>query len=253
MRISVVIPALNEAENLPRLIAAIPSIPGCELKVIVADNGSTDGTARIAEKAGAVVVTEPRRGYGWACDAGVRAALESEWTPKSPDFGQNREILDSTLQAQSESGVVVFLDGDYSSDPAEMPVLIKPILDNRADMVLGSRLLSGAKHAMLPHQTFGNWLTAFLMRRLYGLAVTDLAPYRAVKTELLRALDLREMTFGYPTEMLAKAARRKARILEAPVSFLPRLAGRSKVSGTLKGTVLAAWFILSTTIRYARG
>ena len=126
-------------------------------------------------------------------------------------------------------------------------------MENKAELILGSRLLSGAKHAMLPHQTFGNRLTAFLMRRLYGLAVTDIAPYRAVSTELLSALDLREMTFGYPTEMLVKAERRGARIAEVPVSFLPRLAGRSKVSGTLKGTVLSAYFILSTTIRYARG
>ena len=227
MKVSVVIPALNEAETLPRLLAAIPRIEGCEMETIVVDNGSTDETGRVAEKAGAEVVTESRRGYGWACQAGVRAAIESE--------------------------VIVFLDGDYSFDPKEMLVLVQPIMEGRADLVLGSRLLSGKAHAMLPHQAFGNRLTAFLMRRLYGLSVTDIAPYRAVKTELLNALDLREMTFGYPTEMLVKAARRKARILEAPVSFLPRYAGRSKISGTLRGTLLAAWFILSTTFRYARG
>ena len=226
MNIAIVIPALNEAESLPRLIAAIPNMAGCEMQVIVVNNGSTDETVAVAKKVGATVVTESRRGYGWACNAGVQAAASSD--------------------------AIVFLDGDFSSDPAELPVLIQPLLEKRADMVLGSRLLSGAKQAMLPHQHFGNWLTALLMRRLYRLTVTDLAPYRAVRTDLLNALDLREMTYGYPTEMLAKAARRHARILEVPVSCLPRLAGLSKVSGTVRGTVLSAYFILSTALRYAR-
>ncbi len=226
MNLAVVIPALNEAECLPRLIAAIPTLAGCELRVIVVDNGSTDETAPVAKKVGAAVVTESRRGYGWACNAGVQAAASSD--------------------------AIVFLDGDFSSDPAEMPVLLQPLLENRADMVLGSRLLSGAKQAMLPHQHFGNWLTALLMRRLYGLTVTDLAPYRAVRTDLLNALDLCEMTYGYPTEMIVKAAQQRARIVEVPVSFLPRLAGRSKVSGTVRGAVLSAYLILSTALRYAR-
>lgn len=226
MNLAVVIPALNEAECLPRLIAAIPTLAGCELRVIVVDNGSTDETAPVAKKVGAAVVTESRRGYGWACNAGVQAAASSD--------------------------AIVFLDGDFSSDPAEMPVLLQPLLENRADMVLGSRLLSGAKQAMRPHQHFGNWLTALLMRRLYGLTVTDLAPYRAVRTDLLNALDLCEMTYGYPTEMIVKAAQQRARIVEVPVSFLPRLAGRSKVSGTVRGAVLSAYLILSTALRYAR-
>lgn len=227
MNVAVVIPALNEAETLPRLIGDIPQVDNCTLNVIVVDNGSTDETARAAKAAGAEVVSEARRGYGWACHAGVRAAAGSD--------------------------AVAFLDGDYSSDPKELPTLLNPILTNQADMVLGSRLLNGQKHAMLPHQTFGNWLTARLMRRLYDLQVTDIAPYRAVRTGLLSAIELREMTFGYPTEMLVKAARRKARLREVPVSFLPRYAGRSKISGTVRGTVLAAWFILSTTLRYAGG
>ena len=225
MNIAIITPALNEAENLPRLIQAIPSIAGCTLESIIVDNGSTDDTAGMARQLGATLVTEPRRGYGWACHAGVRAATQSE--------------------------AIVFLDGDFSSDPGELPRLIQPLLDNRADLVLGSRLLSGNAHAMLPHQAFGNVLTAFLMRRLYGQQITDLSPYRAVRTPLLLSLDMREMTFGYPTEMLVKAAKRNARLLEVPVSFLPRLAGKSKVSGTLKGTILAAYFILTTTFRYA--
>jgi len=229
VNLAIVIPALNEAENLPRLIAAIPRLPGDTLDVIVVDNGSTDDTAGAARAAGARVVAEPRRGYGFACAAGVRAA-----------------------QAQGAEAIV-FLDGDVSSDPAEMPRLLEPLRANSADMVLGSRLLGSDGGAMLPHQNFGNLLTAWLMRRLYGLRVTDLAPYRAVRAELLAALDMREMTFGWPTEMMVKAARHGARIVEVPVSFHPRLAGKSKVSGTLRGSVLAAYFILRTTFRYAWG
>jgi glycosyltransferase involved in cell wall biosynthesis len=225
MRIAVIIPALNEAECLPRLIAAIPRPPGDRVDVIVVDNGSTDDTAMVAQAAGARVISEPRRGYGFACTAGVAAIGAAD--------------------------AVVFLDGDYSSDPAEMPMLIDPVRAGRADMVLGSRLLGDQRAAMLPHQRFGNWLTAIIMRRLYGLRVTDLSPYRAIRADLLAALNMREMTYGYPTEMIVKAARRRVRIVEVPVSHYPRLAGKSKVSGTLRGSVLAAYFILRTTLKYA--
>jgi glycosyltransferase involved in cell wall biosynthesis len=227
VNIAVIIPALNEADTLPHLISDIPQFENCTLNIIVVDNGSTDNTAQAATAAGARVVAEPRRGYGWACHAGVVAA------------------------APYHDGVV-FLDGDYSSDPKELPRLVNPLINNEADMVLGSRLTTGTTHAMLPHQAFGNWLTAILMRRMYNLRVTDIAPYRAVRLSLLNTLDLHEMTFGYPTEMLVKAARRGARLCEVPVSFLPRYAGKSKISGTVRGTILAAWFILSTTLRYAR-
>ncbi|MBI3761959.1 MAG: glycosyltransferase family 2 protein [Chloroflexi bacterium] len=225
MNLAVVIPALNEAECLPRLIAAIPRLPGDEVDVIVVDNGSTDTTAETARKSGARVVTEPRRGYGFACAAGFGAIDGAE--------------------------VVVFLDGDYSFDPAEMPGLLAPLREGRADMVLGSRLLREKRASMLPHQHFGNWLTAQIMRQLYGLRLTDLGPYRAVRADLLASLDMREMTFGWPTEMIVKAARRRARIVEMPVSHHPRLAGKSKVSGTLRGSLLASYFILRTTFRYA--
>jgi hypothetical protein len=225
MNVTVVIPALNEAETLPRLINAIPLVEGCGLQVVVIDNGSTDNTADVARRLGATVVTEPRRGYGWACQAGV--------------------------QATAGADAIVFLDGDYSFDPVEMPSLLQPLLEDRADLVLGSRLLSGSGQAMLPHQRFGNVLTALLMRWLYHQPITDLSPYRAIHTKLLMALDMREKTFGYPTEMLVKAIRHKARLLEIPVNYLPRLAGKSKVSGTLKGTILATYLILATTFRYA--
>lgn len=224
MRIAIIIPALNEAECLPRLIAAIPCTPGDRVDVIVVDNGSNDGTALVARSAGARVVSEPRYGYGFACAAGV-----------------------ATIGAVD---TVVFLDGDYSSDPAEMPALLTPLRSDRADLVLGSRLLGDQPTMMLPHQRFGNWLCAGIMRRLYGLRITDLSPYRAIRADLLAVLNMREMTYGYPTEMIVKAARRGARIVEAPVSHYPRLAGRSKVSGTLRGSALAAYFILRTTFKH---
>lgn len=225
MYTAVIIPALNEAECLPRLIAAIPHLPGDQIDVIVVDNGSTDATASVARDAGAQVASEPRRGYGFACSAGVAATGAVD--------------------------TFVFLDGDYSSDPAEMPALLEPLRADRADLVLGSRLRGGRQAAMLPHQRFGNWLTAVIMRRLYGLRITDLSPYRAIRADVLAALNMREMTYGYPTEMIVKAARSRARIVEVPVSHHPRLAGRSKVSGTLRGSVLAAYFILRTTFKYA--
>ena len=225
MKITVVIPALNEVGCIGDLVQETLSQSVDE--IIVVDNGSTDGTAGAAQQANAQVVCEPRRGYGYACAAGVVAATDAD--------------------------VIVFLDGDYSSLPSEMLLLLAPLIENRADLVLGSRTLGEiAPGAMPPHQRFGNWLAARLMRMLYGLRVTDLGPYRAIKTDLLRALDMREMTYGWPTEMMVKAARQHARILEVPVSYHPRRAGRSKVSGTLRGTVLAAYYILGVTLRYSK-
>jgi len=225
-KIAVIIPALNEAGNIGRLVDDILNIVA--VVVIVVDNGSTDATAEEARRAGAQVVYEPRRGYGYACAAGVAAA-------------QTADIL-------------VFIDGDYSSLPAELPVVLEPILAGQADLVLGSRLRGYiAPGAMPPHQRFGNWLVSRLMKRLYNLSVTDLGPFRAIQRSLLEELEMREMTFGWPTEMMVKAARRGAAIIEVPVSWHTRQAGRSKVSGTIRGTILATWFILGVTLRYAWG
>lgn len=196
-------------------------------RVIVVDNGSTDGTAHVAQHAGADVVVEPRLGYGFACAAGVAAARDAE--------------------------ILVFLDGDYSSQPNQLPLVIAPLVDGQADLVLGSRVLGHiAPGAMLPQQQMGNALAAALMRWLYGLRVTDLGPFRAIRRETLLNFNMQEMTFGWPTEMTVKAARRRLRIVEVPVSFHPRRTGQSKVSGTLSGTLLAGYHILNVTFRYAR-
>lgn len=229
MNLSIIIPAHNEAENLPLVIGDLhrAADPADHTDIIVVDNASTDETARVAQSLGARVVAENCRGYGYACRAGVRAA-----------FVNATETL-------------IFLDGDYSFDPSEISRLVAPLRHRQADLVLGSRFLSGQQQMMWPHQRFGNWLTARLMGQLYGLRVTDLGPYRAIRAGLLAQLDLREMTYGWPTEMMVKAAKHNARIVEVPVSYRPRHAGKSKVSGTLRGSLLAGYFILWTTIKYA--
>jgi glycosyltransferase involved in cell wall biosynthesis len=189
----------------------------------VVDNGSTDDTADVARRSGATVAHEARRGYGFACLSGVIEAAQAD--------------------------LLVFLDGDFSYLPAEIPRLLEPVLRGQADLVLGSRALGHvAPGAMPPQQRFGNWLAARLMRLLYDLPVTDLGPLRAVQRELVLSLDMRDMTYGWPTEMMVKAARLGARILEVPVGYHPRRAGRSKVSGTLRGVVLAGYHILKVTL-----
>ena len=224
MKITAIIPALNEAETIADVVRE--TLQQSITAVIVVDNGCTDDTAALARAAGALVVAEPRRGYGYACAAGAKAAADAD--------------------------ILVFLDGDFSSLPVELNRLVGPIETGRAQLVLGSRMLGEIEPgAMPPHQHFGNWLTAHLMRRLYGLQVTDLGPYRAIRSNLLHSLDLREMTYGWPTEMMVKAAKRRAQIIEVPVSWHVRRAGQSKISGTVKGSVLAAYYILGVTIRYA--
>jgi glycosyltransferase involved in cell wall biosynthesis len=222
-RVVAVIPARNEEQAIGKVIAALPrDLVG---QVIVVDNGSVDDTAAVARAAGALVVAEPRPGYGQACAAGVAAADGAD--------------------------VLLFLDGDYSDFPEEAPRLLEPILEAEADLVIGSRLRGRREPGALPpHQLFGNWLVSRLMSLLYGLRITDLGPFRAIRAELLASLGMREMTYGWPTEMMVKAARHGARVVEVPVSYRRRI-GRSKISGTVRGTILATYYILGVTIRYA--
>lgn len=224
--IAVIIPALNEAGNLFRLIGEVRSTVNAD--IIVVDNGSTDETADEAIRAGAQLIQEPRRGYGYACAAGVAASEGSE--------------------------ILVFLDGDFSSLPTEIPALVNPIRSGEADLVQGSRVLGHIAAGAMPfQQRFGNWIASRLMNFLYGSRITDLGPFRAIRKSLLSTLNMREMTFGWPTEMTVKAQRRGARIKEVPVSFHPRQAGHSKISSTLRGTILAGWYIMGVTLRYAWG
>jgi glycosyltransferase involved in cell wall biosynthesis len=220
--VSVIIPTHNEGQAIGRVLADLPS--GLVTEVIVVDSTSNDGTPEIAARMGARVVHEPRRGYGRACLTGLAAA-------NSPD-------------------VVVFLDGDYSDRPSELPILLAPIIDGRADITLGARLHERNSAEALPwHQVFGNRLAAGLINLLYGLKITDLGPFRAARADVLRALALEETTYGWAVEMVLKGALAGFRVVEVPVSYYPRI-GKSKISGTLKGTVGAAWFILSLIARY---
>jgi glycosyltransferase involved in cell wall biosynthesis len=225
--VSVIIPTHNEAQAIGRVLADLSLAdlpPNFVTEVIVVDSNSNDGTPEIAARMGARVIQEPRRGYGRACLTGMGAA-------NSPD-------------------VVVFLDGDYSDRPSELPILLAPIIEGRADITLGSRLHEHNSGDALPwHQVFGNRLAAALIRALYGLKISDLGPFRAARANVINALALEETTYGWAVEMILKGALAGFRVVEVPVSYYPRI-GKSKISGTLKGTVGAAWFILSLIVRY---
>jgi glycosyltransferase involved in cell wall biosynthesis len=222
-----VIPAWNEEGNIGRVVADIPR-DLCPV-VIVADNASTDRTAEVAREGGAVVVSQPRRGYGYACAAGVAEAY------------------------RQGADVIVFLDGDYSDYPEEMLRIVTPILRGEADLVIGSRLKGGHMEpgALPAHAIFGDRLIALIMRLRFGVRITDLGPFHAIRADLLRQLRMREMTYGWTVEMIVKAARRKCRIVEVPVSYRKRLSGESKVSGNMKASVKAGWRIITVTLRHA--
>ena len=222
MRVSVIIPTWNEAQAIGRVLADLP--PHFVTEVIVVDSNSTDGTPDRARSFGARVIEEPRRGYGRACLTGLA-------NTDNPD-------------------VVVFLDGDYSDRPSELPRVLAPITEGRADITIGSRFAGGNNAGALPwHQRFGNRLAASLITLLYGVRLSDLGPFRAARADVLRALNLEEATYGWAVEMILKGALRGFRIVEVPVSYYPRI-GKSKISGTVKGTLGAAWFILSLILRY---
>ena len=223
----IVIPALDEADCVGGSVTALRE--QTEAPIYVVDNGSTDATAEIAAAAGAVVVSEPRRGYGYACLAGSQAALDG-----------GAEVL-------------VYFDADLSSRPDELERVLGPIERGEADLVLGSRFLGTVEPgSMAPHQRFGNWLTSAMMRRIYRIDVTDLGPFRAIRSEVFTGLEMSEMTFGWPTEMTLRCATNGGRIVEVPVTWQARAGGQSKVSGTVVGSLKAAWHIVGVTIRFAR-
>ena len=227
-RVSVIIPAHNEAGAIALVLAEIPA--GLVQEVIVVDNNSTDDTGKIARAGGATVLREPRPGYGYACLAGMAYA-----------FGK----------AQSEQpDIVVFVDGDHSDFPEQMPELLAPLLRGEADMVIGSRALGEReKGSLLPQQRFGNWLASRLLRLRYGGNVTDLGPFRAILTPALLALQMEDKTYGWTVEMQVKAARQGLRTVEVPVRYRKRI-GTSKISGTVRGTIGAGYKILWTIFKY---
>ncbi len=204
----VVIPVLNEAAALPALLAAMPA----GFRAVVVDNGSNDGSAAIAADLGARVVTEPQRGFGAACWAGLNAA-------------------------RPDDGVVCFMDGDGSLDPADLPSVAGRVIAGHADLALGARRPTGAT-AWPPHARVGNAVVAWQVRRRTGLPITDIGPMRAARQEGLLGLGLRDRRFGWPLEMVLRAAAAGWRIEELPVPYRPRI-GRSKVTGTVRGTVRA--------------
>jgi len=221
-KISVVIPALNEEQAIGHVIADIPAWAD---EIVVVDNGSHDGTAHAAEKAGARVVSEFERGYGAACQTGIRAL-------NAPD-------------------IIVFLDGDYSDRPDEMALIADPIAEGQADFVVGSRVRGRrGPGALTPQQRFGNWLACRLIRRIWGTPCSDLGPFRAIRADALGALDMKDRAFGWTVEMQLKAAESGLRYLEVPVSYRARI-GTSKISGTLRGSVLAGVTILTVIARSA--
>ena len=214
MRPALILPARNEAEALGPLLARVPA--GLGASVIVVDNGSTDGTAEVARAAGAIVVAEPRPGYGWACHAGA------------------------CLAAALGCDVLVFLDADGSMAPEEVDRLTAPIAADDADLVVGARRMH--RGVMPVHQRAGNRVIAALLRRR-GVAVSELGPFRAVRTSTWSALGLGGSRYAWPAEMLSRAATAGARIAEVSVACAPRTAGRSKVGGSWSGTLRATWDI----------
>ena len=224
--IDVVIPAFNEEASLPLVLAAVPRPP--VRRIVVCDNNSTDRTAQVAAQGGAVVVGETRPGYGSAC---LRA-------------------LDH-LRHDGPPDIVVFLDGDFSDHPEELPVLVAPILAGDADLVIGSRVLGEHQPgALLPQARAGNLVACLLIRLLYRHRYTDLGPFRAIRWQRLEQLRMTDPDFGWTAEMQVKALRHGLAVREVPVSYRKRV-GVSKITGTLHGTVMAGYKILWTVLRYS--
>jgi glycosyltransferase involved in cell wall biosynthesis len=224
-KIKVIIPAYNEEKAIANVINEIPEIVS---EIIVISNKSTDNTIKVAEAAGATVLSENRKGYGYACLKGMEYIANQE---EKPD-------------------IVVFLDGDYSDYPAELTKLIAPILNDNIDFVVGARVDSlREKYSMTPQQIFGNWLATSLMGLFFEAKYTDLGPFRAIKYEKLLALDMQDKTYGWTVEMQLKVLKQNMSYVEIPVRYKNRI-GLSKVSGTVKGSVMAGIKIIGWIFKY---
>ncbi len=224
--IQVIIPAFNEAQSIAKVVQAIPSMVS---EVIVINNNSSDETASEAKRAGATVLTENRPGYGFACLKGMEYIAQKN---EPPD-------------------IVVFLDGDFSDYPEDLPQIVAPIISGEADFVIGARVkITREKGSMTPQQIFGNNLATFLMKLIFASRFTDLGPFRAIRYEKLLALNMSDKTYGWTVEMQLKVLKQRIRYVEVPVRYRKRI-GVSKVSGTLKGTVLAGYKIIGWIIKYS--
>ena len=225
-KIALIIPAFNEEKSIGRVLSEVPKVVS---EVIVVDNNSSDNTAAVAREAGATVLHEPQMGYGYACLKGINYLGQKS---KTPD-------------------VVVFMDGDYSDYPEELPKVVGPILEDGMDLVIGSRRKELREEgSMTPQQVFGNWLATTLMRMLYGARFTDLGPFRAITYEALMGMEMEDKTYGWTVEMQLKALRQKLAYTEVPVRYKKRI-GISKVSGTVKGSIFAGVKILGWIFKYS--
>jgi len=224
--IKVIIPAFNEADSIAEVINEIPDIVS---EIIVVNNNSSDNTVKNAQNAGATVLTENRKGYGYACLKGMHYVEEQS---ERPD-------------------IIVFIDGDYSDYPEDLTKLVEPILNNRYDFVIGARVKRLREDgSMTPQQIFGNWLATSLMKLFFGATFTDLGPFRAIKYDKLLQLQMEDKTYGWTVEMQLKALKKKLTYTEIPVRYKKRI-GVSKVSGTVKGSIFAGVKILGWIFKYS--
>jgi glycosyltransferase involved in cell wall biosynthesis len=220
----VIIPAFNESQSIGKVIDDIPDLVS---EIIVVDNASTDNTGAIAKEKGAIVLRENRKGYGYSCLKGINYIKEKA----------------------DKKDVIVFLDGDYSDYPGEIELLVSPIISSDVDLVIGSRVLGQRqKGSMLFQQIAGNWMATTLIKLFYNAHFTDLGPFRAITWDALELIDMKDKTFGWTVEMQVKAAKLNLKFIEIPVSYRKRI-GVSKVSGTIKGTILAGYKILLTIFK----
>jgi glycosyltransferase involved in cell wall biosynthesis len=226
MIIDVIIPCYNEEKSIGSVLKDIPK--DCVRNIIVCNNASKDNTRQVALENGAIVVDQPLKGYGNACLKGMEYIAKLE---QKPD-------------------IVVFLDGDYSDHPEELPKIVQPIIENITDIVIGSRALGNMEPgSMMPQQVFGNKLATLLIRLIYGYHFSDLGPFRAIRYSTLLALKMEDKNFGWTVELQIKAAKNKLRIMDIPVSYRKRI-GISKVSGTVKGSIMAGYKIIYTIFKY---